>query len=63
MSGHPQQGGDYDGYGHGQPQAQTQAHGGHPNDAYYQDGHYDDQYYDDRNGHGGNGGQGYYDEA
>lgn len=56
MSGHPQQGAGYDGYGHGQQQ-------GHPNDAYYQDGHYDDQYYDDRNGHGGHGGQGYYDEA
>lgn len=55
MSGHPQQGGGYDGYGHEQQ-------AGHPNDAYYQqEGHYDDQYYDDRNG--GQGGQGYYDEG
>lgn len=56
MSGHPQQQGGYDGYGHGQ---QNQA-GQHQNDAYYQDGHYDDQYYDDRNQQGGHG---YYDEA
>ena len=61
MSGHPQQGGGYDGYGQGQGQGHgQQSQGGHPDDAYYQDGQYDDQYYDDRNGHGG---QGYYDEA
>lgn len=59
MSGHPQQGGGYDGYAQGQGQGHPQ--GGHPNDAYYQDGQYDDHYYDDRNGQHGN--QGYYDEA
>ena len=58
MSGHPQQGGYDDGYGHYQGQGQAQAHG-QGQDAYYQDEQqaYNDQYYD--NGHGG---EGYYDD-